>query len=125
MAYSWTLTVQASPPNGGTISADIYADASEDFATLAMPTITVTPRAVCGWSLDFCSTVLEDLDTGRTVSITPGVPSPEVLRLRYPGSRVAMTCTAYFTYNGSGKLMRSSLQPSKLIRVGDKLLRDA
>lgn len=126
MAINWTLLrAQGSPQNGGTVASTAWAGTAADFASLVLPTVTATPKAICNWSFDSFSVEFTSLDYG-TVRQYNTVANPHQLnKNNLPlGENYSIVVTALFRYNGTGKLMRSSLQPGKLIRVGDKLLRD-
>ena len=120
----WTATVQCSPANGGTATLSATSGMYNEGDSIYV-TGTATPKAVCGWQFDGWRVVITRND-GTSVTIIDNNLQYTwwIANVTASGGPRSLAWTAYFTYNGTGKLVRSSLQPSKLIRVGDKLLRD-
>lgn len=121
---TWTATASASPQNGGTATLSAYSGSYNEGAYIRI-TGTATPKSLCGWQFTSWRIVVERQDgTITTLISNDAVYSWYIYNASATAGPKTLTWTAYFRFVGTGKLVRSSLQPSKLIRVGNKLLRD-
>ena len=88
-----------------------------------MVNVTATPKSNCGWVFNSFVVYLEN---GRYWAAFYNNPLTRIPRSisREEGETLPLKIVASFTFSGAGKLMRSSQQPGKLVRDGDKLIID-
>lgn len=81
----------------------------------------------CGWLFDHWDVTTQNLTRGTSSTVTVR-DNPASVRVSLAGvsdgDSIAVFLRAFGTYNGTGKIMRSSVDGTKLLRVGEKLVRD-
>ena len=124
--YTWEIAKEVFPaPNAGSVAASAESGSAEN-AVNPVVTLTATANQDCGWRFSNWYIRAERQGSNPVTWSTSG-PNPMTTFSRNIGGyndHVKIVIRAVFSFDGSGKLMRSSAMPSKLIRVGDKLLLD-
>lgn len=124
--YTWQLVKEVSPtPNAGTLTASAESGSADNSVNPTV-TLTATAHADCGWRFSNWYIRAERQGSNPVTWSTTG-PNPMTSfgrNISGYNDHVRIVVRAVFVFTGSGNLMRSSANPNKLIRVGDKLLLD-